>query len=91
MLETAWLDNFAHTAILLQPAPARFVYARRHLDVTRAGAISVTVTPNRRGTRLVANHSYHVVLRLWVSYTPTGGTQRNAGLYGPHVPLHKHR
>ena len=59
--------------------------------MTRAGAISVTVTPNRRGTRLVANHSYHVVLRLWVSYTPTGGTQRNAGLYGLHVPLHKHR
>jgi hypothetical protein len=91
VLETAWLDNFAHTATLLQPAPARFVYARRHLTVTRAGAISVTVRPNRRGVRLVAHHSYHVVLRLWVSYTPAGGAQRNAGLYGLHIPLSEHR
>jgi hypothetical protein len=25
------------------------------------------------------------VIRLWVSYTPTNGTQRNIGLYGLHL------
>ena len=37
VMETAWLDDFAHAAILLQPAPRRFVFARMHLHVARAG------------------------------------------------------
>jgi hypothetical protein len=85
VLETAWLDNFAHLATVLEPAPARFVYARRHLVVSGAGAIRVIVRPNQRGMKLVAYHGYQVVLRLWVSYTPTGGKQRNIGFYGLHV------
>jgi hypothetical protein len=85
VLETAWRDNFAHVASVLEPAPARFVFARHHLVVSRAGAIRVIVRPNRRGKKLVAHHSYQVVLRLWVSFTPTGGKQRNVGLYGLHV------
>jgi hypothetical protein len=85
VLETAWRDNFAHVATVLKPAPARFVFARHHLVVSRAGAIRVIVRPNRRGMKLVAHHSHQVVLRLWVSFTPTGGRQRNIGLYGLHV------
>jgi Bacterial Ig-like domain (group 3) len=74
VLETAWVDDFARTATLLQPAPRRFVFARKHLAVSRAGAIAMTVAPNGRGRRLVSHHRYRVVIRLWVSYTPTGGT-----------------
>lgn len=88
VLETAWLSNFAHTATLLYPAP-RFVFARKHLQVSGAGAIVVTVTPNRRGKKLIAHHRYPVVIRLWVSHTPANGTQRNLGLYGLHI-THKH-
>jgi hypothetical protein len=91
VLETAWRDNFAHIATVLEPAPARFVFARHHLVVSRAGAIRVIVRPNRRGIKLVAHHSYEVVLRLWVSFTPTGGRQRNIGLYGLHVTNPKPR
>jgi hypothetical protein len=91
VLETAWRDNFAHVATVLQPARGRFVFARHHLVVSRAGAIRVIVRPNRRGIKLVAHHSYGVVLRLWVSFTPTGGRQRNIGLYGLHVPHPKPR
>ena len=89
VLETAWRDNFARVATVLAPAPGRFVFARHHLVVSRAGAIRVIVRPNRRGMKLIAHHSYQVVLRLWVSYTPTGGKQRNIGLYGLHVTHRK--
>jgi hypothetical protein len=92
VLETAWLSNFAHTATLLQPAPGRFVFARKHLRVSGAGAIAVTVTPNTRGKKLIAHHRYSVVIRLWVSYTPANGTQRDIGLYGLRItPKHRRR
>jgi hypothetical protein len=85
VLETAWLNNLARDAVVLQPAPRRFVFARKHLRVSRAGTVSVTVTPNTRGKRLVARHRYPILIRLWVSYTPTGGTQRDIGLYGVRI------
>jgi hypothetical protein len=85
VLETAWLSNFARAARLLQPAPRRFVFARKHLQISRAGLMSVTVLPNTRGRTLVAHHRYPILIRLWVSYTPTNGTQRNIGLYGVRI------
>lgn len=85
VLETGWLDNFAKGASLLAPAPQRFVFARAHLRIERSGTISVAVTPGRSGRRLIAHHRYTVVLRLWVSFIPTLGTQRNVGVYGLRV------
>ena len=90
VLETAWLNNFARAAALLKAAPRRFVFARKHLYVSRAGTLTVTVIPNRRGKRLVARHRYAILIRLWVSYTPTNGTQRNIGLYGVRITHPKH-
>ena len=50
----------------------------------------VTVVADQRGRRLIARYRYTVVLRLWVSFTPANGTQRNIGLY--HLLIsHKHR
>jgi hypothetical protein len=93
VLETAWLDNFARATAVLEPAPGRFVFARKHITISTAGVITVTVTPNKRGRKLIAHHRYAVVIRLWVSYRPTGGTQRDIGLYGIHITRpdrHKH-
>jgi hypothetical protein len=90
VLETAWLDNFARAATLLGPAPSRFVFARQHLQVSGAGTVAVTVAPNQRGRRLIAHHRYAVVIRLWVSYTPTNGTQHNIGLHHLLIPHRKH-
>jgi hypothetical protein len=45
------------------------------------------VTPNSRGRLLVHHHTYRVTLRLWVSYTPTGGTHRSIGFYNLHLPM----
>ncbi len=86
MLETAWKDNLARVAVLLAPAPRRFVYARAHRRVARPGTIRLRVTPDPIGNRLVHHHTYRVTLRLWVTYTPTGGTQRSIGYYDLHLP-----
>ena len=85
ILETAWLDNFAQAATLLNPAPRRFVFARAHRGHTHGATVRITIKPNRRGKRLVTHHRYAVTIRLWVSYTPRHGSQRNVGIYGLHI------
>src|SRR5262249_47149073 len=87
VLETAWDDNLAHAAVVLPPAAHRFVVARAHKTAHRATTLHLRVTPNARGRLLVHHHTYPVILRLWVSYTPTGGDYRKIGYYG----LHLHR
>lgn len=82
MLETAWNDNLARSAVLLQPAPRRFVFARKPRTAHHASTLHVRVSPNARGRRLVHHHTYRVTLRLWVTYTPTGGEPRKQGFYG---------
>ena len=86
VLESAWKNNIAVGASLLQPAGGRFVFAREHIKVSRAGSIKVTVKPSAHGLDLIEHPSYPVVIRLWISYTPTGGLQRNKGSYGLPVP-----
>ena len=86
ILETAWNDNLAAAAKVLNPAPHRFVFARGHAIAKRAQTLRITVKPNARGRRLVAHHSYRVTLRIWVSFTPRGGRQHNIGYYNVHLP-----
>jgi hypothetical protein len=84
VMETAWLDNVAVAAGILQPAPQRFVIARAHLTSRHATNVRIRVTLNSLGRTLLRHHRYRVVFRLWVSYLPRGGRQRNIGVYGLH-------
>lgn len=97
VLVTAWRDNLAtdprlsgaavaRLAGLLQPTPGRFVFARAHATAQHATTLRILVTPSQLGSRLVAQHRYPVTLRLWVTYTPTGGHPRSIGYYGLHLP-----
>lgn len=86
VLETAWNDNLARSAVVLQPADGRFVFARRFRAVNYPGSVRITVMPNGQGRRLVAHHTYRVTLRLWVTYTPAGGIYRSIGFHGLHLP-----
>ena len=86
VLETAWKDNLASAAVLLQPAARRFVIARARKAASNATTLKLRVTPNKHGKRLVRHHTYRVTLRLWVSYTPAGGSFRKQGFYGLHLP-----
>ena len=85
VLETAWNDNFAPMARLLDPAPFRFVFARAHRHVGADPNMQVRVMPNQRGQRLVEHYRYKVRIRLWVSYTPSGGHQHDIGIYGVRI------
>jgi hypothetical protein len=79
VLITAWNDNLATFTSLLQPAAGRFVYAREHATAPAASKLRIVVKPNARGRRLIAQHRYRVTLRLWVTFTPTGGSPRSIG------------
>jgi 6-phosphogluconolactonase (cycloisomerase 2 family) len=59
----------------------RFVYGRRLARVSRRGAVAVTLTPNRRGRRLLRNHRGPFAVRLTIAYTPRGGSRRVEGPY----------
>ncbi len=82
VLETAWNDNFATTASVLQPAAGRFVFARLHATASGATTLHLRVKPNQRGRRLLRAHRYRVTIRLWTTFTPTGGKPRSLGLNG---------
>jgi hypothetical protein len=44
------------------------------------------VTPNAQGRQLVNRHTYPIVLRLWLTYMPAGGTPRSTGYTGLRLP-----
>ena len=89
IMETAWNKNlapaqggFAHTVMLLQPAPGRFVFARAHATTTHHGTLNMTVHPNKAGRELLAHHAYPITLRLWITYIPNGGRPHTIGHHG---------
>jgi hypothetical protein len=86
VLITARKDNLASAARLLQPAKGRFVFARAQATAKKQGPLTIVVEPNAMGRRLVVHHRYRVTLRLWISFTPTYGRQREIGYYGLHLP-----
>jgi sugar lactone lactonase YvrE len=91
VLETASNHGLTRTAPSKQPAPRWFVYARKHLRISKAGRWTVVVAPNRRGRRLLAHQHGSFAIRLSITYTPRGGTHRTIGPYrilitGPNAP-----
>ena len=86
VLVTARKDNFAAHAASLQPAKGQFVFSRAHKVASRAGTLTIPVSPTAQGRRLVAHHRHRVTLRLLISYTPTAGRQRVISYAGLHLP-----
>jgi hypothetical protein len=86
VLETSARPGGARATRLLRPRPWRFAFARRHLTTSSATTRTVTVHPNRRGRRALARHPRGLLIRLWVSYTPNHGEQRDIGLCALRIP-----
>ena len=65
----------------LEPGFERFAYGRHaNITITKAGLVHLVLYPNAAGKRLVRRHTkYGMALhvRVWVTYTPTGGATRN--------------
>jgi hypothetical protein len=72
----------ASTATSLQPAVGRFAFARAQVKVGKAGAAHITIKPTARGLDLVAHHRLPVRVRVWVVFTPKGGTPSRHGFIG---------
>jgi hypothetical protein len=85
VLETARRPDGARASRLLEPGRGRFAFARKHLRLSSATTTTVTVYPKQRGRQLIAHHPRGVTIRLWVSYTPTNGRQRNIAIYPVHI------
>lgn len=85
-LVTAWKDNFAGTATVLQPAAGRVATGRAQATARKGRVITLHVVPNAGGRELVLHHTYPVTLRTWITFTPIGGFQRSKGWYGLTLP-----
>jgi hypothetical protein len=85
VLLTAWKDNLATVARVLDPAPGRLVYGRATVTARHAGTFTIRIVPDRTGRRLLAHPAYRVTLRLWASYIPLYAFQTDAGYYGLHL------
>ncbi len=85
VLVTNWKDNLGRVAKLLGPAKGRFVWGRARVVARRKSTLTVDVSPNKQALLVLAHPRYKVRLRVWVSFTPRHGRQRNLGFYG--VPL----
>jgi len=58
----------------------RFAWARHQLHATEAGTIRVTLAPNTAGMRMlryVRAKGWSLHIRVWITYTPTGGHPRD--------------
>jgi DNA-binding beta-propeller fold protein YncE len=80
VLETNWEPSPPATnTVLLKPGPHRYAFARRHLDLARAGTTHLTVTPSARGGGQIRHHYRPVRINLWITYQPNGGHPRTIG------------
>ena len=85
VLATARKDNFGRTA-KLRSARGRFVFARASNRFHGSTSIHLVARANKRGMLLLRHPAYRVTLRLWVTFTPTGGKPRSIGFFGLHPP-----
>jgi hypothetical protein len=84
VLVTAWQDNLANLARVLNPAAGRFVVARDGATAHKPETLTFHVRPNAKGRRLLAHPTYHPTLRVWVSYIPLYANQTDTGFYNLH-------
>jgi hypothetical protein len=65
----------------LAPGFGRFAYARRtNIVITKAGLVHLALRPDAAGERVLRRHAkwgLPLHIRVWISYTPTGGSTRN--------------
>jgi hypothetical protein len=77
VLETASKSGKAARASLPKPERGRFAFARKHTAANRATTMTVRVTPNARGRRVLAQaRRAHraLFINISITYTPSGGT-----------------
>jgi hypothetical protein len=82
---TASNSSLVTAARLRHHASGRFMVARAHATARRATTLRIRVAPNARGRLLLNNHRHHTMLRLSITYTPTGGRPHSVRYHS--IPL----
>jgi sugar lactone lactonase YvrE len=70
----------ATAAALLEPGYRRLAWGEVTVRANAPGEMTVTLHPNTAGKRLLARHREHgwaLNVRVWTTYTPTGGKPRS--------------
>jgi len=70
----------ASASSLLEPGPHRFDWGRATATSAAAGLLELTLHPSAAGKHLLLRHrrrGWALHVRLWVTYTPAGGTPRS--------------
>jgi hypothetical protein len=65
----------------LVPGSERFAWARRNATAANAGSMRITLHPDAAGTRMfrfARRHRQALHIRVWTTYTPTGGSARSS-------------
>ena len=65
----------------LVPGSARFAWARTNATAATAGPMRVTLHPDAAGKRIFRfdrRHGQALHIRVWITYTPTGGSARSS-------------
>ncbi len=67
--------------VQLEPGFDRFVYGlHNNITITKPGLVHLVLHPTAAGERLVSSHAKYGLplhVRVWISYTPTGGATRS--------------
>jgi sugar lactone lactonase YvrE len=64
------------TSVLLQPGYHRLAWARQSATAEKSGTMRITLKPDAAGTRMLRyarSHGWALHIRVWTTYTPTGG------------------
>jgi hypothetical protein len=86
VLIRAWDAHLAHDASVLEAAPGRFLLARAQERVRHSGEVRLEVVPTARARRVLHHPRYRPVLRVEITFTPTGGVPRSLSRYGLTIP-----
>lgn len=73
VLETLSIPSAQHAAT---PGHSRFTMARKHVHVTKAGKLRVTVKPNARAKRAIKRAKHALRASVSVTFSPKGGRPR---------------
>ncbi len=70
----------ASVSALLEPGPRRFDWGRATAPSANAGVLELTLYPDAAGRHLLLRHrrrGWALHVRLWVTFTPSGGSPRS--------------
>jgi hypothetical protein len=74
------IDGANTASAQLQPGPHRLVWTRKNTTASKAGKMRIELRPGAAGVRMLRYaraHGWALHVRVWTTFTPTGGRARS--------------